>query len=71
MKNLYGYHFHRFVPKEFRKTQDITGDHELDASIHHCHNGDLPHKLRDYVTGDESYGPITGYSGYEGYRGDN
>ena len=71
MKNLYGFHNHRIAPKEFRKTQSITGDHIFDASIHRCHNKDLPGKLRDYITGEESYGPITGYSGYQGYHGDN
>ena len=71
MKQLYGYHLHKFAPKEWRKTQDITGDHIMDESIHRCKNPDVRKKLTDYVTGDEAYGPTTGYSGYHHYRGDD
>ena len=61
---------HECAPKEFRKTHDITGHHELDAVIEKSHNSDMKKKLSDYLTHDEAYGPLTGYSAYRGYRGD-
>jgi hypothetical protein len=62
---------HECAPKEWRHTHNITGNHEMDASIEHSKNGDMRQKLSDFVSYDEAYGPITGYSGYHGYRGDN
>ena len=62
---------HKCAPKEFRKVHDMTGSHELDAMIEHTCNGDMRSKLADYLTTDEAYGPLTGYSGYHGYRGDS
>jgi len=61
---------HECSPKDWRTVHDITGSHELDAVIERSKNGDMRNKLQDYVTRDEAYGPLTGYSGYRNYRGD-
>lgn len=63
----------RIAPKEWQQTPELTGDHILDESIRRIPHADtqIRKDLLDYVTPDEAYGPITGYSGYHGYRGDN
>jgi hypothetical protein len=71
MKKYSQHHKHEVAPKEFRHTHDFTGHHELDVVIEKSKNGSMKRKLSDYLTHGEAYGPITGYSGYEGYRGDN
>ena len=63
--------YHECCPKDWRRTHVITGNHELDAVIERSENGDVPSRLEQYVSTDEAYGPITGYSAYRGYRGDN
>lgn len=52
---------------------DLTGDYDLDATIAHRHNKDLPHRLGLYTKGKKqnAYGPRTGYTGYHGYSGDD
>ena len=62
---------HESAPKDWRGTHNMTGSYELDAMIERTRNSDMRTKLRDAVSGDEAYGPITGYSDYHGYRGDN
>lgn len=63
--------YHQCAPKEWRRTPDVTGSFELDASIARCKNGDLAKRMQFYVERENAYGPITGYDGYHGYSGDN
>ncbi len=59
------------APKPWRDVPNVTGDHDLDATIEHRGNKDLPHRLALYVSGGgPGYGPLTGYNGYHNYRGD-
>lgn len=62
---------HQFAPREWRRTPDVTGSFELDASIERCTNKDLPKRMQFYVERDNAYGPKTGYDGYHGYSGDD
>jgi hypothetical protein len=72
MKHPKTFPMHQCCPQEWRRTPDVTGSHELDAVIHRNNNKDLPSRLAMYCdTSDLAYGPITGYSGYHGYSGDN
>ena len=61
---------HRCAPKAWRDVPNVTGDYDLDGTIAHRTNTDLPNRLALYAKGD-AYGPLTGYDGYHGYRGDN
>jgi hypothetical protein len=62
---------HSCAPKPWKDVPNVTGDYDLDATILHRHNADLPHRLALYTkTGGGSYGPLTGYSAYHNYRGD-
>ena len=56
---------HDVAPKAWRSTPNCTGDYDLDATILHRNNKDLPHRLELY-TKRASYGKRTGYSGYRG-----
>ena len=62
---------HQCCPKEWRKTPVVMGDYDLDETLFHRNNKDLPNRLALYVTQGKAYGPLTGYSGYHGYHGDN
>lgn len=71
MKEL-GHGCHDCAPKDWRDIPDVTGDYDLDATIMHRDNPDLPQRLNLYVKRDRNaYGPLTGYNGYHGYGGDN
>ena len=54
---------HECCPKEWRKVPNLTGDYDLDATIAHRKNGDMPHRLALYVS-NNAYGPKTAYRGY-------
>lgn len=60
---------HQCAPKGWRTTPNVTGDYDLDQTILHRHNKDLPHRLELY-TKRRSYGPLTAYSAYHNYSGD-
>jgi hypothetical protein len=66
---------HSVAPKEWRRTSNITGDYDMDASILHSKNQAVPTKLKMYVKSDLGkdpiYGQRTGYDGYSGYSGDD
>ena len=52
--------------------QNITGSHELDAVVAHTRNADMRDRIANAITApSEAYGPLTAYSGYSGYHGDN
>jgi hypothetical protein len=58
------------APKPWRDVPDVTGDYDLDATILHRDNADLPNRLALYTTNGNAYGPLTGYNAYHNYRGD-
>jgi hypothetical protein len=62
--------FHQLAPKLWRHTENLTGDYVFDASIAHCKNPDMKHKLGQHII-REGYGPRTNYSGYSGLSGDD
>ncbi len=63
---------HQCAPREWRGVPNLTGDYDLDATIAHRPNRDLPHRLGLYTKRSrESYGPRTAYGGYHGYSGDD
>ena len=72
--NLGGHGSHQLAPREWQGLPRITGDYDLDATILHRHNKDLPHRLALYtrMMGGTHlrYNPRTAYHGYSGYRGD-
>ena len=53
------------APGGWHDVPKVTGDYDLDATILHRHNKDLPDRLKLYVK-RASYGKRTGYSGYRG-----
>ena len=71
MRQPKGSHFHTYAPAIWRRTPNITGDYEMDASICHCKNKSVPSKLGMYISGDgPGYGPLSGYNAYHNYHGD-
>jgi hypothetical protein len=52
-------------PKAWHDVPKATGDYDLDATILHRANKDLPNRLKLYVK-RASYGKRTAYSGYRG-----
>ena len=65
-----GHLAHECAPKEWRNTPDMTGSHELDASIKRSRNKDVPERLRVFLENEVAYGALTGYDGYHNYGGD-
>lgn len=64
---------HLIAPKPWRAVPKVTGDYDMDASILHCNNKDMPLRLALYSKGSNghSYGPVTNYNGYHNYHGDD
>lgn len=63
---------HMCAPKPWHGVPDCTGDYDLDATILHRNNRDMPKRLNLYLkTGRNAYGPRTNYGGYAGYSGDD
>ena len=64
---------HDCAPKGWHDVPVLTNDYDLDATILHRGNKDLPARLNLYVKhkGMNAYGPKTGYNGYHGYSGDD
>jgi hypothetical protein len=59
-------------PKAWREVPNLTGDYDLDATILHRDNANLPHRLNLYVkTRPAQYGSRSGYKGYHGNKGDD
>jgi hypothetical protein len=75
MRKPKGLRNHTVAPPAWRRTSNITGDYEMDASILHNKNKSVPSKLKMYVKGDLGtdpiYGQRSGYDGYSGYSGDD
>ena len=66
-----GYSAHECAPKDWRRTPDMTGSYELDASIKRTRNRDVPDRLKMFVENETAYGARTGYDGYHNYGGDS
>jgi hypothetical protein len=62
---------HRFAPKMWRQTHNITGDAVFDASIEHCKNKTVPGKVSIHCATDNAYGYRTSYRSYSGLSGDD
>jgi hypothetical protein len=64
---------HKVAPQGYHTLPNVTGDYDLDATILHRTNTDMPKRLELYVKRGKGgcYGPLTGYNGYHGYHGDN
>ena len=64
---------HTCAPKPWRAVPNVTGDYDLDATIMHRRNRDLPGKLNMHLAQPRvvagAYGPSSGYSGYRGGHG--
>ena len=54
---------HECCPKDWRSVPNLTGDSDLDATIMHRSNTDLPDRLHLY-TKHKSYAHKTAYNGY-------
>ena len=53
-------------------TPNITGDYDLDSTILHRRNKDLPNRIQLYIRKNKQpYGGLTGYNALAGYHGDN
>lgn len=60
------------APKAWHSVPNLTGDYDMDATILHRNNKDMPKRLELYLKKPKgSYGPKTGYNGYHGYSGDD
>jgi len=60
---------HDCAPKDWRKVPNVVGDYDLDATLLHRNNANLPNLLRMYISRDS--GPRTGYNAYHNYKGDS
>lgn len=60
------------APKGWHDVPNCTGDYDLDATILHRSNSDLPARLEMYVKDrHNAYGIKTGYNSYNGNSGDD
>ena len=63
---------HQCAPRDWRKTPNLTGDYDLDATILHRRNKDIAHRLELYTKrSGHSYGPSTAYNSIHAYSGDD
>lgn len=62
---------HECAPDHWHTTPNMTGDYDMDATIMHSKNSDMPHKLKQYLAPKPAYRPRTGYRSYKGYHGDD
>lgn len=72
MRHPKGTPTHDLAPKEYRGVPNMTGSFELDRVIRANPNKDMCSRLEFHLSNQGSaYGPLTAYSGYSGYHGDN
>lgn len=64
---------HTCAPKGWRDVPFVTGDYDMDATIEHRGNRDMPARLNLYLKRGKqnAYGYLTAYDGYSGYHGDD
>lgn len=70
MRNPKGCRHHLCAPKAWRTVPILSGDYDLDASIMHRSNKDMPSRLQLHLK-KGTYGPLTGYGGYSNMHGDD
>lgn len=60
-------------PRPWRAVPKVTGDYDLDATIMHRGNSDLPHRLAQHLKqqAGPAYSPRTNTNGYHGNHGDD
>lgn len=61
---------HECAPKDWRDVPNLTGDYDLDATIEHRSNTDMPQRLAMYTTRGRAYGALSAYNAYRNYHGD-
>jgi len=72
MHRLSNHFCHDCAPPGWHSVPDVTGDYDLDATILHRSNSDLPKRLNLYVKHPgNAYGYRTNYKGYHGNHGDD
>jgi hypothetical protein len=64
---------HSCAPKAWRDVPRLTGDYDMDASILHGKNRDMPVRLALYSKGgnQHAYTPGSAYRGYSNYHGED
>jgi hypothetical protein len=66
---------HQCAPGPWHSVPNVTGDYDLDATIMHRGNRDLPNRLRTHLlmpkVGTGTYGQRTGYRSRHGNHGDD
>ena len=64
---------HDCGPKAWHDVPNLSGDYDLDATIMHRPNKDLPDRLALHTKRGKgtAYGPKTAYRGYHNYSGDD
>ena len=69
MRRPKGVKCHDCAPNGWRgRTPNLTGDYDLDETMIHRSNKDMPNRLKMYIG---RYKPVTGYDGYDNYHGDD
>ena len=68
MRKPKGHRNHECCPADWRKTSDLSGNFQFDASIARCKNKDMQLRLDNFLE-NEAYGGQTAYNGYHGYTG--
>ena len=63
---------HDCAPKAWHDVPKMTGDYDLDATILHSKNRDMPARLNMYSKGGgNAYAKRSAYNGYRNYHGDD
>lgn len=60
---------HACCPEGWRDVPNVSGDYDLDATMMHRENPNLPDRLDQHIS--KGSGPRTGYNGYHNYHGDS
>lgn len=60
---------HSCCPAGWRDVPNVSGDYDLDATMMHRENPNLPARLEQHLA--RGMNPRTGYDAYDGYNGDN
>jgi hypothetical protein len=63
---------HSCAPKAWRGVPNVTGNYDLDATIMHRSNRDIPARLKLHLaSAAPTYGPRTSYHSYSANHGDD
>lgn len=66
MRNPKGFECHDCAPADWRRTPDMTGSYELDATIIRTKNRDMADRLANHLVTDCAYKQRTPYSNGSG-----